>query len=527
MAKGYIEYRSEGTTERFPITGASTVVGRDASCDVTINDRTLSRQHFRLFEKDDTIYVEDMGSHNGTFLEGILLEKPLPLSVGERITAGTAAFSYVPPEKETDPFLKGVVKGWYSSDSLIQERLPIVKASFGPTAKDDVEETQEIRRLSFLYGAAEMFVESEDVDALLQSVGERLFQETTADYIAVLLNDVRQGQIRCVGQWHRGVFKKDTRLLLSRNVMREAVKARAGVLSVAAQEDSRFADAQSIQEMHINSVVCAPILHGDHTWGVLYLDTRSVEATLGHEDLQLVTCLANLAAIFLEGLRLRDEVAETTHKRTMLERYFSKGLAEKLLQGGSDLDQGCKSVTGTLLCVDIRSFTTMAEHADPPEVVAMLNEFYGAATRAVFAHNGVVDKYIGDAVLAVFGSPIEDPNHARVAMNCGDAIIANMREVNRRREEEGMPAIQVGVGIATGQFVHGNVGDADKLEYTVIGHTVNVAFRLAGLAKAGQILISDATRQAAGEQSAISLGSTVLKGRHDATIIFSLPEDDD
>ena len=519
MAKAWLELDDGGGRRRFALGREDVIVGRAHTCTLAVLDETLSRRHFRIREEAGDYRIRDMGSRNGSFVDGVRVEETVKLEHGMRIVAGSAEFVFLQDASvEADSFLANMEAGWQGTDSIIEQRLPADGA-----AVTDAEHAAE--RLTLLYESARMFVGFADVDALLRSVGERLYRHTGADTIAVLLADDPGGKTRCVGQWAGGVLSAEAAPVVSRNVVREAIATRAGILSAAAQADDRFAHAESIHGRGITSVVCAPMVFEDRAWGVIYMDTRRRETPLGPEELELVTCLASLAAVFLEGLRRRDEAAETTRKRALLERYFSQGLTEKLLSGDSDLGAIGDSVEGTVLCADIRSFTKIAEEHDAKTVVALLNDFYAAATAAIFENEGVVDKYAGDAVLAVFGSPIPDAQHATHSVRCAEALLEKLRRINPDRTGNGLPPIEAGIGIATGPFIHGNVGDARKLEYTVIGHTVNVAFRLADIAEAGQIVLSDAARQAAREHAAIPIGSTLLKGRSDKTEIFRLPID--
>ena len=529
--KGWIEFQSGRVRKRTQLREKETVVGSGPECSVHIGSKNLARRHFRILAQSGEWWIEDLGGCDGTFVDGNGIAARSKLADGAHIAAGSAEFTFVlgseggtiGTDEDIDSFLTGMDEEWFASDSVIDRRLPI-EAAFEPGASAGTGETS--GKLGLLYETAQLLVRSGNIDELLTSLSGRLYEDTEADYIAILLSDVESGRTRCFGQWIHGNQIAESALMLSKNVVREAVKSRAGVLSTSAGDDERFAGAESIQNMQINSVVCCPMVCGGRVWGVLYLDTRMGETFMGQEELRLVTCLANLAAVFLEGLRLRSEVVATTRKRALLERYFSPGLTEKLLAGGGELGAGGRAVEGTILCADVRAFTSFAERATPNEVVEFLNEFYGTATETLFEHGGVVDKYAGDAVLGVFGSPFKDLKHAAHAIECANALLGKLRGVNARRTATGLGTIAVGIGIASGQFVHGVVGHDRKLEYTVIGHTVNVAFRLAGLAKAGEVLISDATRAAVREKTVSPMGSVVLKGRAAATQIFRLPDID-
>ena len=152
----------------------------------------------------------------------------------------------------------------------------------------------------------------------------------------------------------------------------------------------------------------------------------------------------------------------------------------------------------TVLFSDIRGFTTVSEKGQPEEIVAILNEYFTRMVEIVFAHKGTLDKFVGDMVMALFGAPLDDPNHAEHAV---DAALEMIRELNRLNEKwaaEGRPALDIGIGISTGPMIAGNIGSEAIMSYTVIGDSVNLGARLESLNKeyGTRIIISEATREA-------------------------------
>jgi len=180
--------------------------------------------------------------------------------------------------------------------------------------------------------------------------------------------------------------------------------------------------------------------------------------------------LANGFNLMVDGLKERDKL------RTTFGKYMTATVMEHLLAGKVAL--GGASIKVTILFTDIRSFTTISEKMDPQQLVGLLNEYFTEMVGIVMSEGGVVDKYIGDAIMAVFGAPVpkkEDPvNAVRAAVRMRGALA----ELNKRLEARGSPTLRTGIGIHTGEVVAGNIGSERRMEYTVIGDAVNLASRL-------------------------------------------------
>ncbi|MBI4574819.1 MAG: HAMP domain-containing protein [Planctomycetes bacterium] len=192
-----------------------------------------------------------------------------------------------------------------------------------------------------------------------------------------------------------------------------------------------------------------------------------------------------------EGLALKEKY------RGVLDKAVSREIADEMLRG--EVSLGGENREVTMLFADVRGFTTLTEGMAPQEVIAMLNEYMERASTAVEAAGGVVDKYVGDEIMAIFGAPVahaDDPVRAvRAALAMRDAI----RALGDERLARGKPPVRIGVGVHTGEVVAGNMGSARRLNYTVLGEAVNLAARLCGKAEAFQVLISETTRERLGE----------------------------
>ncbi len=171
-----------------------------------------------------------------------------------------------------------------------------------------------------------------------------------------------------------------------------------------------------------------------------------------------------------------DKTAEMI--KNAMGKYLSKDVMKKVIADAGRLKPGGIRTVATLLFVDIRNFTRLSENIEPQEVSAILNEYFSTIEPIIESYNGIVNKYMGDGLLAVFGEPIEDENHSVNAVKCGFEIIEGIKLLRKKFEKENKPLISVGIGINTGEVFAGNIGTEERLEYTVIGDNVNLAYRI-------------------------------------------------
>ena len=179
-------------------------------------------------------------------------------------------------------------------------------------------------------------------------------------------------------------------------------------------------------------------------------------------------------------------------------RYLSDEIVASLLDQPEGLALGGEKRLVTILMSDLRGFTSVAERLPPEQVVRCINHYLEAMTDVILAHRGTIDEFIGDAILAIFGAPIQRPDDARRAVACALAMQRAMNAVNERNQKDGLPEVEMGIAINTGEVVVGNIGSTKRTKYGVVGSAVNVASRIESHTVGGQVLIADATLQAAG-----------------------------
>ena len=211
--------------------------------------------------------------------------------------------------------------------------------------------------------------------------------------------------------------------------------------------------------------------------------------------------------------------------KKLFSRYVSKDVFDQLVAHPSLAELGGARRHMTVLFSDIRGFTTMSEKGTPEDVVAQLNHLFTRMVEVVFRHRGTVDKFVGDMIMALYGAPLDDDDHADHAVQTAVAMIAALREMNVEWERQGKPTLDIGIGINTGDMVAGNIGSDTIMSYTVIGDAVNLGARLESLNKeyGTRIIISEFTRaRLKGQYDIHPLGDVVVKGKSKPVAIFEV-----
>ncbi|MFH1595382.1 MAG: adenylate/guanylate cyclase domain-containing protein [Pseudomonadota bacterium] len=258
------------------------------------------------------------------------------------------------------------------------------------------------------------------------------------------------------------------------------------------------------------------------------LEARKAYLALAQEtdDEELKRLLREIAAEEAgheTSLRSRLRLYEEKHLlRDTISRYVSPEMCEKILKNPALLQLGGRRQQVTVLFADIKSFTAMSETMAPEAVVEVLNTYFTEMVDLVFKHQGTLDKYVGDALMAVFGVPVPLPHAATRAVECA---LAMQRRLTRMRAEGRTPVQGVRIGINTGEAIVGNIGSDKRMDFTVVGDAVNVAARLQELAKEleADTLISESTYQElTGRFNLVPEEAVVLRGRKEATRLYRM-----
>ena len=284
----------------------------------------------------------------------------------------------------------------------------------------------------------------------------------------------------------------DTQLQqVPRSIADKVVQDRVAVVSHNAPADARF-KGRSILMQSVRSAMCSPLMaSADKVLGILYVDNLTDANTFTDEDLQFLVAFSGLAAIGIKNSRFADQLQRETIVRSNFERYFAPNVAAEIAQQDAAIRLGGERRPVTVLFSDIRGFTAIAEAMPPDAIAQLLTEYFTEMVEVIFEHGGTLDKFIGDAIMALWGAPIAHEDDPDRALRAAVAMQRSIDELNRRWVAAGRPEIGVGIGINYGEAFAGNIGSHRRLEYTVIGDAVNVAHRLCAEAGAGEILVSE------------------------------------
>lgn len=227
---------------------------------------------------------------------------------------------------------------------------------------------------------------------------------------------------------------------------------------------------------------------------------------------------------------ISDDITQEQRLMSTLCRYVTRQVAEEILKDRERLKLGGNRSNVTVLFSDIRNFTTISEQSTAEEVVKMLNDYFTRMLDPVFRYDGTLDKFIGDAIMAVFGAPIPLENDAESAVKAALEMRRALRWYNVDREGRGEPPIDIGIGITKGEAVSGNIGSEQRMEYTVIGDTVNTASRLEGLTKQYdyKILVNEQVYNDVKDKiDCVDLGFAHVKGKEGGVHIYGIPDPTD
>ena len=318
------------------------------------------------------------------------------------------------------------------------------------------------------------------LDDALQNLIDRLVSEIPAAARGALLIRGREGDTLLLRAFH-----SQHGPVVSETLARRAMNERIGFIYTRGDETP----GASIAHFRIETGMYAPLMWQGKALGVLCVDNPQSTVEFRETDLRLLVTAAQMLAIALANEELQEALRRESAIKANLLRQFSPQIAEQLLTHGTLQLSGERSEV-TILCSDIRGFTQLTKNMEPIEVVEMLNDYFSRLIPIIFANGGTVDKYIGDAILAVFGSPKKDPRQHENALRAALGMQEEMIKSNDARKAKGRAICEIGIGVHSGEVLHGFIGASDRMELTIIGEAVNRATRFCDGAKGGEVIIS-------------------------------------
>lgn len=462
--------------------GRPLTVGRDLACDVPILDSGVSRRHAELTVGGRGVTVADQGSRNGTWINGHRVDKAVA-QLNDTVSFGSVRFLLVLERDDARPTPTTSV-ALDGSSSMVRER-PM------PSREQAVADIAG-RRLSQLVTIAQRLGSLATVDALLAAIVDGLFSAFDADRVAIVMRgpsdalETRIARDRAGGDVPRPV---------PRAIASGVAERQVALLTHDALEDARTA-GESVMQQAVRSAMAAPLLgEARATLGVLYVDNLRDIYAFSEDDLDFLVAFAGIAAAAVERESAMERLRQADRVRENFERYFTPQLAQRIASETGIVEPGGDRRHVTVLFSDIRGFTAIAESLPPMEMAAQLNEYFGVMVDCVFRHQGALDKFIGDALMAYWGAPVAMPHDADHALRAALDMQRELASLNAMWRAQGRPTLSMGIGLNSGDAFVGNIGAPRRLEYTLIGDTVNIANRVCGAAEGGEILVSDAARR--------------------------------
>ena len=380
-------------------------------------------------------------------------------------------------------------------------------------------EARQAMKLSMLLDVSQKLSGEFDIERLLRNVVDMTFEIMNVDRVTILLRDEATGElVPTISRTKQGdVQPQPVPSSIADKVVREGV----AVVSHNAPADARF-KGQSIRVQSVRSAMCSPLMaSADLVLGLLYVDNITTANTFSDEDLQFLVAFSGIAAIGIKNSRYADQSRREAMVRSNFERYFAPNVAREIAQQAGAVKLGGERRPTTVLFSDIRGFTAMAESMGPDAIAQLLSEYFTDMVDVIFDYGGTLDKFMGDAIMALWGAPLghaDDPDRAlRAAVEMQQAV----SRLNQRWATEGRPQIRVGIGINHGEVFAGNIGSHRRLDYTVIGDAVNVASRLCAEAGPGEVLVTESVLRNVREQVDYEyLPEMALKGKTQVVQVY-------
>ncbi len=526
----YILRFSEGGQEKkVEVHQQELILGRSPDCGLILAQPGISRHHCKIIQNGDKVAIEDLHSKNGTRVNNIYVTREelgpsAEILVAEflvRFERDGAASSRQSQTEEMvllseDKQLHEEAGTIIREANEVQDILAKIEKEQQATPIQNV--TDDVTRIrTVVIEVAKALIAVKSVDEIIQKLMGLIFENLPADRGCLMLRN-EDGVLQTHVVKHRDPGEKDA-INISKTIANKALNDKMAILTTDAQVDPRFSAGESIRFLGIKSAMCVPLFHKKKTIGIIYLDSPTSAAIFGPTDLDLLTALANFAAVGIEQAQLNEKVLRETSIRQRLERYHSPSIVDRILKnlGGNtqqaeEFHLNAEERDVTVLFTDIVGFTPMSGRMAPNRIAKLLNEYFSEMTEVIFQYEGTLDKYIGDAIMAIFGAPNLMEDHAYRAVCTAMDMMDRLHALNKTRDEESQFSIRIGIN--SGRAVAGDIGSIKRMEYTVLGNTVNIASRIESTAcKPNTVVVGESTYKLVADHFVCeAIGPIRLKG---------------
>ena len=546
----------DGRSHDLVLTDEEVTIGRSDENVLTFFDPKVSRNHAKITKKGKNYVLTDLGSFNGTkvnteFITSAVLKNTDEIRIGGAVLIFLSEKEQVPSTDDKLDFLKDdEYQQWQhqtiaikpqdciniDSQTLLITRaakqkkdriIPILSRKEKPQEKDQVEifRLERMNKVLFvLYEISRHMNIIHDFNELLQKIMDLIFMVIDADCgFLILIDETAKGDFIPVVDKFKDDRKKG-KIRASRTLCKKVVEDRIALLTSNAMADARFSPTESLVKQKIRSAMCVPLWQKEKIIGAIQLDSSRLSNQFTQDDLELLKAIGCQMSMVLEQANLNKKIREEEKLRSRLERYHSPQVVDMILktaEGSKDDLLEAKDVSVTILFTDIVGFTRLSERLNPLDVNMLLNQYFSRMTDIIFEYEGTLDKYVGDRLMAVFGAPLEKDDDAERAVR---AALKMRKELAVMMENESPDKkFDVRLGINTGRVVAGNIGSPKRMDYTVIGDSVNIASRLESSAEPNQILIGEETfRHVKGKFKTKKVGSKILRGKTESIMVYEV-----
>ena len=489
-----LRYAVDGEDRTYILTGDRIRLGRGSDNDVVLSDVSVSRYHAEIRRETGGWIIQDLKSTNGVELNRGPIERA-PLQPGDHLGIGVFDLAVedlveagrerrdvraqMEVEAEAAPLASLTNATIVRPLADFAEAFGLTGKKTGPLPPEASDLAYANRMFGYLTRLGRILIEAESVDGVLTRVLDIAFEALPVDRGFILLSE-DQGELVCelMRIKDRVELRPAVEVPVSRTMLRAVMRERVALLTFDAQSDQRLSGGESIRLHQIRAAICVPVWSGERIFGVMQVDSPFQVGAFGQRDLDFLTTLANYAAVAVERIRYAQQAVQEREMRGKLERYHSPAVIEEVLRRGGDSAGKPRLVQATVLFADLVGFTAFCERSRPEDVAELLGAFLNLSVEAIFRAGGTLDKFIGDCVMAFFGAPVPQVDHAVRAARAAVEIQKGLTAWNAEREKRSLPAFAARVGLNSGPVVVGDIGSDRRVDYTVLGNTVNVAERL-------------------------------------------------
>jgi len=529
--------RPDGQEVEQAFPGERTVVGRHEKCDLCLIDGMVSRNHCLIAQEGQRFVIKDLDSLNGTWVNGRRIKNRRGIKKGDVIQIGPFRLIFqpedpsgVPLQSQTldmTPLQQGTFVHKHETEDVVKP-LGMISNYLSEAVGEPIRVPTKVQRerlnrnLLTLYRITEQLVATKDLEEILDYIMEQIFEIFSPSQATILLKEknstpVPRKQKTADGE---GVARP-----VSTTIINRILSDRVSVLTDNALEDPRFEMGDSVVIDGIRSVMAAPIWEDRVILGVLYVDRLDIIGGFNRGDLDLLTAIGHQTALAIQRWklteRLREEAVKSAVIRENLGRFHSSRVVDLIVEGMADL--AVKETVATIFFCDIVDFTSLCESSTPRQLQEVLNLFCTTVNRIVFREQGTLDKFIGDAAMAIFGAPLPQDDAPVRAIRSALRIREYLSDAIARLPVE--LRFKVRYGINTGDAIVGNFGSDERMDYTVLGHAVNLASRISESAEPNQILVGQETYDQVKDKNLFVLekmGSRALKGLRTKLRLFEV-----